>query len=379
MKTLLLCNLAPRKLGAYEQVVTAIGRELSAAGDAYVAAFSAAPIPEVADGFAAAGVRWTVIPGWCGADGEPRPWAVCGPARQLVRAERPDVVAVHFGNELPALAVWLAGRVTGNNRAAWVWEQDQQIQPPSALTARLSRIGLVGRCFARVVAVYEGGRRSLRERGVPDGKIAVIRNAVGDHPPARPRGWLRQELGVPASAALIATVGSLIPRKRLDLGIRALGTVSARGGRQAHLVVVGDGGEYDRLKRLAAGLQLAGQVHLLGLRQDVRDVLAEADLLLHTSLAETCTYAVTEAMCAGIPAVVTEAGAAREQIADGESGFVVARDDFAGLCDRLAVLVGDADLRRSLGRAARARWQAHYQLADAARGYAMLYRSLVRA
>jgi glycosyltransferase involved in cell wall biosynthesis len=81
-------------------------------------------------------------------------------------------------------------------------------------------------------------------------------------------------------------------------------------------------------------------------------------------------------MATGIPAVVTEAGAAREQIEDGVSGFVVERDDLDGLASRIDLLVRDTDRRRAMGAAARKRWDASYRLETAARRYCELYRAL---
>jgi glycosyltransferase involved in cell wall biosynthesis len=142
--------------------------------------------------------------------------------------------------------------------------------------------------------------------------------------------------------------------------------------------VVGDGPERSALERLAGTLGIAGRVSFLGRRADVRALLPEADLLLHSAVAEAGAYVIPEAMCAGLPAVVTRAGAASEQVDDGRTGFVLARDDLAGFANRLAQLASDPSLRRSLGAAARQRWAERYRLNDAARAYADLYRRVAR-
>jgi len=375
MKVLHFCNLFPNKTGAYENLLAAIGKEFCAHGDELVMAFAGGPIPPVAEALREQGVKWRVIDGWSDGRGGEHPWHFCRPALRLLRKERPDVATVHFGNELPSLLVrMLAPR--GPKPTRWIWEQDQQIRDPSALTARLSKIRLLGHVFDKVVAVYDGGRESFLRRRVPAGRVEVIYNAVGDYEPTRKRGWLREELGLGENDIIAVSTGWLVPRKRIDFVLRAFSATLLGTRHTVRLIALGGGPLRDTLEKKALELGVGRQTCFFGQRNDVREILAEADVLVHASAAETCTYAITESMCAGIPAVVTEAGAAREQIADGVTGFVLGRNDCDGFADRLLSLVNDRALRRRLGAAARERWQQFYRLEDAARKYYALYRSV---
>jgi glycosyltransferase involved in cell wall biosynthesis len=373
MRVLFFCNLLPRKEGAYEAVLTAIAAGLQRGGDSIHLVFAGEPIEPVAERLRAAAATWSIIRGW--SDGvREHPWRFVLPACRLLRAHRPDVAVVHFGNEFPSLVASLLAPLLGVHGVRWVWEQDQQIADPSPMAARINRLKLLATRFDRFVAVYEGGRRSLRLRGVPDERIAIIYNAVGDHTRRRPPGWLRAELGVPADSPLVLSVGSLIARKRIGFIIEAIGRLASTS--RPHLAVVGDGPERTNLARWAETLGVSRRLHFLGLRSDVRDLMFEADVYVHASAAETCTYAISESMATGIPAVVTEAGAAREQIEDGVSGFVVNRDDLDGFASRIDVLVRDRERRREMGAAARRRWEASYRVETAARRYCELYRAL---
>jgi len=377
MKVLHFCNLIPNKTGAYESLLAAIGKEFHAHGDELVMAFAGGPIPPVAEALREQGVKWRIIDGWSDGRGGERPWRFCRPALRLLRKERPDVATVHFGNELPSLLVrTLAPH--GPKRTRWIWEQDQQIRDPSALTARVSRIRLLGCGFDRLVAVYDGGRDSLLRRRVPAGRIEVIYNAVGDYEPARKPGWLREELGLGANDIAVVTTGWLVARKRIDFVLKAFSATLLGTRHTVRLIVLGGGPLRGALEREAAELGVSRQTRFFGQRNDVREILAEADVLVHASEGEGSTYALIESMCAGIPAVVTEAGAAREQIADGATGFVLGRNDYAGFADRLLSLVNGRALRRRLGAAARERWQQFYRLEVAAKKYHELYRAVAR-
>jgi glycosyltransferase involved in cell wall biosynthesis len=84
-------------------------------------------------------------------------------------------------------------------------------------------------------------------------------------------------------------------------------------------------------------------------------------------------------MAAGVPMVVTDCGALRELVKDGERGFVVPVGDSAALADRLKTLADDADLRERMGRAAREEVERKYRIERTARGYELLLVDLVGA
>lgn len=376
MKTLFFCNLVPVKTGAFEALLAAVGAEFAKAGDEFVAVFGGEPIPTVAQSLRQAGVRWHILAGWTDGTGHEHAWRFALPAAALVRRERPDVAVVHFGNELPSLAASLLTRGPGGRRPRWVWQQDQQIRDPGRLGRHVSRIRLLASGMDHFLAVYEGGRQSLLKRGIPAGRITVIHNSIAPFTSQRPAGWLRRELNVPAEAVVMVSTGSLIHRKRIDFLLQACARLNAAGLVDWRLLAIGDGPCRSALETQAHDLGIASRVQFLGLRNDVRDILAEADLLVHASLAETCTYAVTESMAAGIPAIVTEAGAAREQIDDGVTGFVVAVNDVNGFAERMALLCGDEGRRKGMGALAQSRWSRGFLLAEAARRYHDMYSRL---
>lgn len=419
MKTLFFCNLIPRKTGAFEALLAAIGAEFAKAADEFVVVFAGEPIAPVAESLRSAGARWHVLQGWVeggaersvvskrwSGEGEEtrsapasteeasdravaadvdrgeggtaervHPWRFVIPALRLIRKERPDVAVVHFGNEMPTLVASLLTRLRGR-RPRWVWQQDQQIQDPGRLGRHVSRIRLLAAGVERFVAVYEGGRQSLIKRGIPESRIRVIPNSIAPFQTQRAAGWLRRELDVSENAVLLLTTGSLIARKRIGFILQACAGLRVGASTDWRLLVIGEGPDRATLAAAARDLGIEQRVHFLGLRNDVRDLLAEADVLAHASLAETCTYAITESMAAGIPSVVTEAGAAREQITDGRSGFVVQRDDLKLFVSRLERLLSDPALRRAMGAAAREHWAAKFQLEGAAERYHRLYRDL---
>lgn len=387
MKVLHFCNLYPSKLGSFERFLGNLGRLMRDNGDVSVIGIAGVPIDKVAGLLKDAGVRWYINKWWSDGAGTEHPWGYCLPALRVILREKPDLVVVSFGNELPCVVVCFIAWLLGIRNCRWVWIQHQQICDPTWLSKRVSRMRLLGLVFNRITTVYEGGRKSVILRGVAPDKVITIYNGSSEAQPGKAKGWLRKELGIPAESTVIVCTSWLIERKRIDFLLRAFGDLiqlraftrkKAGITNMPVLIIVGDGPLRKQLEQLAVALKVDRWVHFLGMRNDVSDVLYDADIFALTSIAEACANAILEAMSFSLPVVATDAGASREQIIDGVSGFVVAPDDFYGFVDRLGKLEFDVELRRSMGAKARSRWMRGFSSKESARNHYELWKSLVQ-
>lgn len=381
------------KMGAFEILLSALGAEFRKAGDALVVAFGGEPIAPVQESLRVAGVRWSVLPGWADGPDRVRAWGFVFPALRLLRQERPDCAVVHFGNEIPMVVTILLARLLGMGKTKWIWQQHQQVKDPGIFGKHVSRLRQLNLFVTHFVAVYDGGRESMMKRGIPSEKITVIPNAVTEYTPTRSKGWLRQELGIPSDEIILATIGSLIPRKRIGFILRACAALGGAGKVAGpittqqpnnpttklppwRLLIIGEGPEREQLATLTRELGISERVHFLGLRNDIRDILPECGIYVHASSAETCTYSVTESMAAGIPAVVLDAGAAKDQIQEGLSGYVIEAADLEIFSARIGELMMDLTKRVEMGRMAEGRWRSKFTMRSSARAYHDLYRHL---
>jgi glycosyltransferase involved in cell wall biosynthesis len=127
----------------------------------------------------------------------------------------------------------------------------------------------------------------------------------------------RAALGVDGDRPLAMFIGALGDRRKgFDLLFDAWRTLSAAGAWDATLIVVGAGVEQARwaARAEAAGLR---DVRVLGFRSDVPALLAAADVLVHPARYEAYGLGVHEAICRGVPAIVTaHAGVAERFTAD---------------------------------------------------------------
>jgi glycosyltransferase involved in cell wall biosynthesis len=361
MTVLFFCNLKTGKLGAYENLLLEIGRRLTVSGDRLVVIFGAPPFGPVPEALQEAGISWDYIENWADKVGHPRAWRFVLPAFSAIRRYKPDLVAVHFGNEFPALVTSLLCKCLMKQAPIWVWHQRQQIESPDIVTKKVSRIRLLSLAIDYFVVPYEGGRESLLARGVAPTSITRINNAVSEYVSLRPKGWLKHELHLSENAVIAVNVGWLVHRKRVDVTIRAFAKV-AQTQPDAILLVVGEGPLWKELEALVRSLGLESRIRFLGARNDVRDILTQCDCLVHSSSAEACVNVVAESMSAGLPSVIMDAGAAREQVVDGISGYVVGKHDEIALGVRLEEVMRSHEARERMGAAARERWHQLYNL-----------------
>lgn len=377
MKVLVFANLRPHKVGSYERLVAALAAAMRTRRHTLIHVVAAEPCADVAELWRSAGARWGVLPGWTDDSGGEHAWRFCVPAMRWLAREQPDVAVVEFGNEVPAAIVRIACFFL-HSRTRWVWVQHQRIEPPSPLAAHLSRIRLVGVLFSAVVTLYDGGRRSLLLRHVKGSRVRLIPNAVALPDPMCSRAEIREKLGAGPLDIVAVAVGSLITRKRVGFLLEAMRSLPPKALNRARLWIVGDGPQGEDLRARAAAMGTGDKVIFLGARSDVGDVLRGADIFVHAATAEASSYAIMEAMCAGLPCIVTAAGAAAEQVLDGETGYVCDTDDSSRFASEWAVLTSDDERRLNMGRRARERWKTEFAVDLAVRRYVALYDELGR-
>ncbi len=230
----------------------------------------------------------------------------------------------------------------------------------------------------RVVCVSEGQAAKVRQAGVPESRLTVIRNAARLEAFADPDPFGRRDLlaHFPAGVArVIVGAGRLSPEKGFDVLLEAAATVLARDP-GCGVVVFGDGVERPRLERRLAELRLGGRFVLAGFRRDLDRLLPWADVLALPSHTEGLPNVVLEAAAAGVPVVATAVGGTPEAVLDGETGYLVPPADPTALADRLSAVLADEPTRRRMGDAAREFVRERFSFAAQAEAYLALVHEL---
>ncbi len=197
------------------------------------------------------------------------------------------------------------------------------------------------------VAISESTRDDLRARGLSAEQVRVSHCGVE-----------RPHVEVPPMAARprrMAYLGRLEPYKRIDLLLRALARLADRFP-DAEAVVIGRGGERERLERLAEELGVAERTRFVGfVSRDERDrLLASCRASVCASAKEGWGLTVVESNAVGTPVVATDAPGLRDSVDDGKTGFLVPYADLDALVDRIGRLLSDLTLASEMSAAATA-------------------------
>jgi glycosyltransferase involved in cell wall biosynthesis len=192
-------------------------------------------------------------------------------------------------------------------------------------------------------------RRLADGLGVPRSAIAVA--PPGTEPAQKARGG-----GVPP---LVVGIGSLIPRKRHDVLVSALGMLRDREWRGR---IIGSADLNPTcaaaLAALVASQGLADRIALVGTVVDTRAELAAADIFALASEYEGYGMAFAEALSHGLPIVACRAGAIADLVPDA-AGALVPPGDVASFAQALGALLDDPGRR---AEAAEAAWEAGRRL-----------------
>lgn len=243
-----------------------------------------------------------------------------------------------------------------------------------ALRRRLA-LGLALHRTEEVVAVSERLHGFLaHDLWLSSRRITVVPNGIPPSPATDP--GMREALGLPRDARILLAVGNLYEVKGHRFLVEALADVLPAHP-TTHVVIAGRGDQERPLGRLAASLGVADHIHLLGLRGDIPQLLAAADLFVMPSLSEGLPIAILEAMFAGKPIVASDVGdiaAAVGAAGARPGGRVVPPGDRQALASALATLLADPEAARIIGAAARERAEAEFHVDRMTARYVELYR-----
>lgn len=205
-----------------------------------------------------------------------------------------------------------------------------------------------------LLAPSELTRRVLTDQYGVETPVSVVPTAIPAPPYvlARP-AETRSEFGLPPDARILLYVGRLAPEKNLDLLLRAFAAVIGKTT-DTYLVLAGSGKSRRALEARARALGIHRRTRFAGFlsRLELDPLYQASDLFLFPSKTETQGLAVGEALAAGLPCVVVNAGGAPEAIRDGVDGFLV-EDRAEAMAARALALLSDPLLHRRLSEEAR--------------------------
>ncbi len=131
-------------------------------------------------------------------------------------------------------------------------------------------------------------------------------------------------------------------------------------------------------KQLIAGSKISQNIHVLGFRPDVLNIVKSCNAFVLPSIkGEAITKAVIESMCLGIPPVITDIEGNRGLVENGRTGLVIPSKNPTAIANAMLKLYYHQHLCKTLGSAARAHIAHHLNINNTVTKFANLYTELV--
>lgn len=196
--------------------------------------------------------------------------------------------------------------------------------------------------------------------------------------PPRSRETVRQELGFRPEDIVIGKVARLFHLKGHEYIIQAAAGVIARNP-NVRFLFVGDGILRETYERQLAAAGLQNHFVFAGLvpPQQVPELIAATDIIVHTSVWEGLARVLPQGLIAGKPVVSYDVDGAREVVIPGETGYLLPPDSITELQDALIELVENPELRQRLGHQGRERFTDQFRHQTMTRRIREVYQSLL--
>jgi len=286
---------------------------------------------------------------------------------RLIRREMPDLVHAHTSKA--GLLARFAARLTGTPVVftAHTWSFAEGIpRLQRLLSIPLER--LAAALTSKIITVSQANTVMAVRRSIANQRAFIrIWNGVPDVPGR----------AVPGSRDRITliTAARFAPQKDHLLLLEALTKVKGRW----RLLLVGDGPTRSHVEKAAVDLGLADRIEFLGMRGDIDELLANADVFVLPSKWEGLPLSILEAMRAGLPVIATDTGGVSEAVTDGVTGYLTSTGDAAQLGDRIQQLMDSRHLLTSMGSAARRRYEQDFRIETMVQKTVAVYWELVGA
>ncbi len=293
-----------------------------------------------------------------------------GRLRHILRKESPDLIHLHSRR---GADIWggIAGRLEGI---------------PVVLSRRVDNpefrwwVMMKYRLYDHVITISDGIRQVLLEEGVPAEKVTCVPSAVDTarYVPRCERDWFEREMGVKAGQPVVGVIAQLIPRKGHRYLLEAIPGI-LRWLPDTQFLFFGTGALAEELRKAIVQAGLAGNVRLVGFREDLERILPCLDAVVHPATMEGLGVSLLQAAACGVPVVASRVGGIPEIVRDGVNGHLVPPRDPAALQQALLSLLQDKGLARKMGMAGRLLVEQEFSIQAMVEGNRNVYRELVSA
>ena len=281
--------------------------------------------------------------------------------------------------QLPALLAGVKCRIHG--------EHGRDIEDVDGMNRRYRMLRKLFRPLVhRYVTVSSDLEHYLQSAiGVPKDKISYICNGVDTrcfYPAQKTRAELPVVGFAPSDSIVIGTVGRMEAVKDQTTLARAFVKLTDQisdGRRRLRLVMIGDGMLRPHVQKILDEAGCTDIAWLPGSRNDVPEILRALNIFVLPSLTEGISNTILEAMASGLPVVATRVGGNGELVVEGDTGYLVPRNDPQAMAEAIGRYIEQPELMALHAARARRRAEEEFSIDEMVRRYAALYDDILQS
>jgi N-acetyl-alpha-D-glucosaminyl L-malate synthase BshA len=146
---------------------------------------------------------------------------------------------------------------------------------------------------------------------------------------------------------------------------------------EARLIIAGDGPTRIEVERKIEALDLCNNIHLLGVKSNMQEIMCSADMFLLNSTLEGMPLVLLEAMSCSLPLITTPAGGIPELVRPGKDGMVTKGFEQEEFAQAIIELLENDEKRKKLGQAGRKRVEESFSAARIVKMYEKVFEEVV--
>ena len=209
-------------------------------------------------------------------------------------------------------------------------------------------------------------------------KIALIINGIDRERFKKfDNSKLKKKLGFSLQDKLIGTVANLRPEKNHKVLIKAFKSLAVKD-EKLHLILVGLDCMNGKIQQYAFQSGVTNQIHFLGARNDIPEILNILDVFCLPSKHEGLPLTVLESMACGIPVIGADVIGINEVITNNMNGLLFPKDDEKALSKKILTILTKEKIRVSLIKVGLNYVKENYCLEDKIVQYDSLFQSLMQ-
>jgi len=252
-------------------------------------------------------------------------------------------------------------------------------QPHHRLAYRLG-----GRYFDSVIAVSNAVKEEVvKRRWFPEERMLTIYNGINtaNYGNAHDGAALKRRLGIHPESPVVGMVANVRKIKGYHYFLHAAGIIH-KYNRNVQFLIIGNdwtqpGFTITELKRYGEEIGVSQNLHFLGGREDVADLISLFDVAVLASLSEGFSNVILEYMASSKPVVATEVGGNPELVVHDETGLLVPPADAHALADAILSILEDKETALRFGIAGRKRVEDKFELGKMIREYEDLFERVI--